>query len=111
MWKVRDKRLPGSCSAGKNFLLKQGHVNLFESMKIQVLGSGCPSCKSLYKSVETVAKKLDSHTEIEYSDDIAKIIKLGAISSPVFVINDQIISAGAILSREEIEKAITDNNN
>lgn len=80
-------------------------------MKTQVLGSGCPSCKNLYKAVKAVVNELGVNTEVEYSDDIMKIIELGAMSSPVFAINGQVISAGAIPSRGEIEKAITENQN
>ena len=75
-------------------------------MKIQVLGSGCPTCKTLHKAVEEVVKKLHLDTEVEYSTDITKIIELGAMSSPVFAIDGKIIAAGKVPTGEEIEAAI-----
>lgn len=75
-------------------------------MKIQVLGSGCPSCKNLHKAVEEVVKKLELNVEVEYSTDITEIVKLGAMSSPVFAIDGKLMSSGKVLSKEEIEKVI-----
>jgi len=75
-------------------------------MKIQVLGSGCATCKNLHKSVEEVVKKLNLSIEVEYSTDIAKIVELGAMSSPVFAINGKLITSGKVPTAEEIERAI-----
>ena len=75
-------------------------------INIKVLGSGCPTCKTLYDKVLEVAKEIDSSLEVLYVDDITEIIKLGAMSSPVFAINDEIITAGAIPDKEEIKQAI-----
>jgi small redox-active disulfide protein 2 len=76
-------------------------------MKIQVLGSGCASCKNLHKTVEEVVKKLHLDTEVEYSTDITKIIEIGAMSSPVFAIDGKLITAGKVPSPQEIEDHIT----
>jgi len=75
-------------------------------MRIQVLGSGCATCKNLYKAVKEVVKKLNLDIEVEYSTDIAKIVELGAMSSPVFAIDGKLITLGKVPSNEEIEKAL-----
>lgn len=75
-------------------------------MKIQVLGSGCPTCKNLYQAVEEVVKKLNLDTEVEYSTDITKIIELGAMSSPVLAIDGKLITSGKVPTHQEIEKYI-----
>ncbi len=75
-------------------------------MKIQILGSGCSTCKSLHKVVEETVKKLNLEIEVEYSTDITKIIELGAMSSPVFAIDGVIIESGKVPSNDDIEKAI-----
>ncbi len=77
-------------------------------MKIQVLGSGCPTCKNLHKAVEEVVKKLDQSIEVVYSTDISKIVELGVMNSPVLVIDGKLITAGKVPNKEEIEKAILD---
>ena len=79
-------------------------------MKIQVLGSGCATCKTLHKTVEEVVKRLEIQSSVEYSTDITEIAKLGAMSSPVFAINGKIISAGKVPSVEEIETALRGNS-
>jgi len=75
-------------------------------MKIQVLGSGCPTCKTLHKNVQEVVAKLGMNTEVEYSTDIAEIVKLGAMGSPVFAIDGKVMAAGKVPSNDEIEKMI-----
>lgn len=75
-------------------------------MKIQVLGSGCPTCKTLHKNVQDVVAKLGMNIEVEYSTDIAEIVKFGAMGSPVFVIDGEVMVAGKAPNKEEIEKMI-----
>ncbi len=75
-------------------------------MKIQVLGSGCATCKTLHKNVEEVVKKLGVNIEVEYSTDVSEIVKLGAMSSPVLAIDGQVMAAGRVPSNDAIEKMI-----
>lgn len=75
-------------------------------MKIQVLGSGCANCRSLYQSVKEVVEKLKLNLEVEYSTDIAEIVSLGAMSSPVLAIDGKLMACGKVLTKEEIEKII-----
>ena len=78
-------------------------------MKIQVFGPGCSSCKNLHKAVEETVQKIGSKDiEIEYSTDITEMLKLGVMSSPVLVIDGELISSGKVLSSTEIEKIITE---
>ncbi len=75
-------------------------------MKIQVLGSGCATCKNLHELVETVAKKVDPMLTVDYSTDMLDLAKLGAMGSPVFAIDGKIITAGKLPSEIEIKEAI-----
>jgi len=75
-------------------------------INIQVLGSGCPTCKTLYSKVIEVARKIDSALEVEYITDVSKIIELGAMSSPVFAIDGDIITAGKLPNDQEIKDSI-----
>ena len=69
-------------------------------MKIQVLGSGCPTCKTLYELTKTAVAELGVDAEVEYSTDISKIIELGVMESPVMTINGKI----AMLGSHNLEK-------
>ena len=56
-------------------------------MKISVLGSGCATCRKLHETVLYVVKNENIGAEVEYSDDVARIIELGLMRSPVLVVN------------------------
>jgi len=75
-------------------------------MQIQVLGSGCPTCKKLFELTKQAVKELDLKTEVEYITDIQKIIELGVISVPVLAINGKPIISGFLPKIEEIKEII-----
>ncbi len=78
-------------------------------MKIQVLGSGCPTCKKLYEVVLKAAKELNLEKQVEYlsgSEGITRIMELGAMSSPVLAIDDQVVMAGFSGDIEKIKTLI-----
>jgi len=77
-------------------------------MKIQVLGSGCPSCKNLHQTVIKIVNNLNLVAELEYSTDVSKIVELGVMTSPVLVINDELVSAGKVPNKSELEKIISE---
>lgn len=75
-------------------------------MKIQVLGSGCPTCKKLFELTKKAVQELGIEKEVEYINDIQKIIAMGVMQMPVLAINEKPILAGAILDIEKIKEAI-----
>ena len=80
-------------------------------MKIQVLGSGCPTCKSLYELTKQAVKETGLKEEVEYligQEGIQKIMDLGIMSSPVLVINDKPVMTGFVPDVEKIKKLITE---
>ncbi|MFA6410571.1 MAG: thioredoxin family protein [Candidatus Buchananbacteria bacterium] len=76
--------------------------------KIQVFGSGCPSCKKLFELTKQVVGELEITTEVEYVTDLQKIMKLGVMTLPILAINDQVVSAGVIPKPEKLKKLISD---
>ncbi len=64
-------------------------------MKIQILGSGCPTCKNLFEVTKKAVGELGIKTEVEYSTDVSKIIELGVMVSPVMVIDGQVALTGS----------------
>jgi len=77
-------------------------------MKIQVLGSGCPTCKKLFELTKKAVEELELKTEVEYITDIQKIIEMGVMSSPVLAINGKPIITGFMPDIEKIKKIIKD---
>lgn len=74
--------------------------------KIQVLGSGCPSCKKLFELTKKAAGESGITIEVEYITDIQELIKLGVMSSPILTINGQVVLAGSVPSTEKIKELI-----
>ena len=78
-------------------------------MKIQVLGSGCATCKNLYELTKNVVLEMKLETEVEYitgSAGIEKIIELGAVTSPVLSVNGHIAMTGFVPNKEKIKEKI-----
>jgi small redox-active disulfide protein 2 len=79
-----------------------------KTMQIQVLGSGCPTCKKLFELTKKAVEELELKTEVEYITDIQKIIEMGIMSSPVLAINGKPIITGFVPDIEKIKKIIKD---
>lgn len=78
-------------------------------MKIQVLGSGCPTCKKLYDLTKEVVAEMNNNAEIEYLTGVrgtSKIIELGAMSGPVLAVNNKIALIGFSPDKNKIKEAI-----
>lgn len=75
--------------------------------KIQVFGSGCPSCKQLFKAVQEAVEEMKLDAAVEYIDDIEKLLALGVMSSPVLVINDSVITAGSVPNKAKIKELVS----
>jgi small redox-active disulfide protein 2 len=81
-------------------------------MKIQVLGSGCPTCKNLYELTKKAVEELGLNGEVEYltgEEGIEKIVEMGIMQSPVLVLDGKPVMVGFIPDIEEIKKIIQDN--
>jgi len=63
-------------------------------MKIQVLGSGCSTCKSLYELTQKAVTELGFDEEVEYITDVSKIIEMGLMTSPVLAIDGKAVMVG-----------------
>ena len=76
-------------------------------MKIEILGVGCPKCKQLTANVETAAKELNIPVELFKVTDIAKIVEYGVMTTPALAVDGVVVSAGRVLSKDEIKKIIS----
>ena len=75
-------------------------------MKIEILGAGCSKCKQLAANAEAALKESGINAEILKVTDIDKIIEYGVISTPAFALDGNVVSAGKVLSKDEIKKLI-----
>jgi len=81
-------------------------------MQIQVLGSGCTTCKRLFELTQKavtelqVDKELEFTSKVEYITDVTKILEMGIMSSPVLAIDGKPVMIGATNDIERIKNLI-----
>jgi len=78
-------------------------------MKIEVLGSGCPTCRKLYEITKKAAEELGIKDEVEYVSGpkgIERLIELGAMTSPAIAINNKLVFVGYTPDIERIKKLL-----
>jgi len=76
-------------------------------MKIEILGVGCPKCKQLTANTEAAIKELNIQAEISKVTDIDKITEYGVMMTPALAVDGTVVSAGKVLSKDEIKKIIS----
>lgn len=77
-------------------------------MKIQVLGSGCATCKKLFELTKKATDELGLGVEVEYIVDVQKIINMGLMSSPVLTIDGKPVLVGRVPEAEKIKEIIAE---
>jgi len=78
-------------------------------MKIQVLGSGCPTCKKLYELTKQAVEETGLKEEVEYltgQEGIQKMVDMGVMSSPVLAIDGKPAITGSVDNVEKIKKLV-----
>lgn len=79
-------------------------------MEIKVLGTNCANCHNLEKAVRKAVFELGIQAEVIKEDDIVKILEYKILRTPGLVINGKVVSAGKVLSVEEIKQMIKEND-
>ncbi len=74
---------------------------------IKVLGTGCANCKTTIKLIETVAAETNSDIQVEKVEDIKDIMAYGVMSTPGVVIDEKVVHAGGVPSRDKIVEWLT----
>jgi len=75
-------------------------------MEIEILGMGCAKCKQLTTNTEAAVKELGIAAEIIKVTDIDKITEHGVMMTPALVVDGNVVSAGKMLSKDEIKKIL-----
>jgi len=76
-------------------------------MRIEILGVGCPKCKQLTVNIEAAVKELNMDVQISKVSDIGKIVEYGVMTTPALAIDGAVVSAGKVLSKDEIKKILS----
>ena len=72
-------------------------------MKIQILGTGCPKCKTLIENAEEAVRDAGVDCTIEKVSDINEILKFGVMMTPALAVDGDVKTVGKVLSPKEIQ--------
>lgn len=75
-------------------------------MKIEILGTGCPKCKTTEKVVKKVVKELGKDIEVVKIEDIQKIVDRGVMMTPAIVVDGEVKITGHVPTEDEIKKIL-----
>jgi len=81
-----------------------------DSMKIQILGTGCPKCKMLEQNALEASRVPGIQAEVEKVTDLNDIMNMGVMITPALVINGTVKSTGKVLSKEKITEILRGGN-
>ncbi len=73
-------------------------------MKIEILGTGCPSCIKLEQNAGEAVKLAGLEADIVKVSDMNEIMSYGVTRTPALVIDGQVKSSGQVLKAAEIQK-------
>jgi small redox-active disulfide protein 2 len=74
--------------------------------KLQILGTGCPKCRTLAEQTEKVAREMGIAYEMEKVTDIREIMKFGVMTTPALAVDGVVKVAGKVPSSDEIKKLL-----
>ena len=75
-------------------------------MTIEVLGSGCPTCKKLFEAVKQTLAELHLDIEVQYSTDVQRMVSMGVMQSPVLAIDGKAVMTGFTPDHSKIREII-----
>ena len=104
VWLETTKSLEGALNI-KPFKL-QTFQNIVH-MNIQILGTGCPKCKSLEKATREVVDQNGIEATITKVEDIVEIMKFNIMSTPALVIDGKVVIKGRVPSNNELKVLLT----
>ena len=70
---------------------------------VKVLGTGCSGCKTTIRLIQQVADERGVAIQLEKVESLPEIMKYKVMSTPAVVINDIVVHAGGIPSKDMIE--------
>ena len=73
-------------------------------MKVQVLGAGCRKCNLLYQNLKTFIEKNNLDVEIEYIDDLDKLLEAKVLMPTAVFIDEVKKSEGRIPTEAQFKE-------
>ncbi|ACM21843.1 redox-active disulfide protein 2 [Geotalea daltonii FRC-32] len=76
-------------------------------MKVEVLGTGCAKCKTLYENTKKALEESGTIAEVVKVEDIPSIMKYGVMSTPALVVDGKVKFSGKVASVAEILEVLS----
>lgn len=74
--------------------------------KIEVFGTGCASCKKMLEITKSAVDELGIGVEVEYINDMQKIVENNILSLPALAINRKMTLTGFVPDKEKVKELI-----
>jgi len=71
-------------------------------MTLQILGAGCPKCKTLEAKTAEAVTRLNLQAEIVKITDFDEIMNMGVMMTPALAIDGEVKSTGKVLTSDQI---------
>lgn len=71
-------------------------------MNIQILGMGCPKCKTLEANAREAVSEMGIDAKIVKVADMQEIMKMGVMMTPALAIDNDVKASGKLLSKDQI---------
>lgn len=75
-------------------------------MKLEVLGTGCAKCKTLYENCQKALVSAGKEAEVVKVEDIPTIMQYGVMSTPALVKDGKVLFSGKVVSADEIARML-----
>ena len=75
-------------------------------MKIEILGTGCPKCRTTEKIIRKAVEDLGIKAEIVKVEDIQQIVDRGVMLTPAVFVDGEAKIVGHVPSADEIKKLL-----
>jgi small redox-active disulfide protein 2 len=76
------------------------------TMKVQILGSGCPKCRQLEANAREAIAGLALEVDVEKVTDLNTIMEMGVMMTPALAVDGTVKSVGKVLTREQITQIL-----
>lgn len=74
--------------------------------RIKILGTGCAKCEQLQRLTMEALKELQINEPVEHVTNFTEIASYGVMSTPAFVLDEEILFLGKIPSSEELKQLL-----
>jgi len=75
-------------------------------LKIEVLGPGCPKCRTLEKNVRAAVEEMGVAADVTKVESIKDLVARRIMMTPGLAVNGETVSSGHLLSVNQVKKIL-----